>query len=171
MQTDAHDRTSITQLATQHGLDLIPETITINEIGLDFRVAIATAHNGERWSRIPVARMSCPEPLLRATLTTCCSVTGCSSPRLAYSKFSVNAYRFCPGAWLISRPRRLTGGTWMLRTRYTRIRWVNLAQLHSIDRQQVADTGIDIRHQMRCDRPLPTTSLKYRQSFRSLPAC
>lgn len=50
----ADDNASITELAAANGLNIRPETITINELGLDFRVAIAEANDGTRWVlRIP----------------------------------------------------------------------------------------------------------------------
>ena len=40
--------------ASDHGLDIVPETITVNELGLDFQVAIAEAVDGQSWVlRIP----------------------------------------------------------------------------------------------------------------------
>lgn len=50
----AADATAITRLAAEHNLDVDPETITVNELGLDFRVAIVDAVDGQRWVlRIP----------------------------------------------------------------------------------------------------------------------
>lgn len=54
MQTESSDTESIRELAATHGLDIDSETITINELGLDFRVAIAEASDGDSWVlRIP----------------------------------------------------------------------------------------------------------------------
>lgn len=54
MDSSAADAPSITRLAAEHHLDVLPETITVNELGLDFRVAIADAVDGQRWVlRIP----------------------------------------------------------------------------------------------------------------------
>ncbi|WP_432791149.1 macrolide 2'-phosphotransferase [Brevibacterium sp. K11IcPPYGO002] len=48
------DPTIIRDLARAHGLDIITDSIVINELGLDFQVAIAEAVDGESWVlRIP----------------------------------------------------------------------------------------------------------------------
>lgn len=44
----------LTSLAASHGLDVDTDSLVINELGLDFRVAIAQATDGERWVlRVP----------------------------------------------------------------------------------------------------------------------
>lgn len=54
MQTDRPEATGIRDLAQAHGLDIDPETIVVNELGLDFQVAIAEAVDGGSWVlRIP----------------------------------------------------------------------------------------------------------------------
>lgn len=45
MLADNAETTRICDLTSTHGLDLSPETITVNELGLEFQVAIAAA----RW--------------------------------------------------------------------------------------------------------------------------
>ncbi|MCU4296699.1 aminoglycoside phosphotransferase [Brevibacterium permense] len=48
------DPTTIRDLARAHGLDIITDSIVINELGLDFQVAIAEAVDGRSWVlRIP----------------------------------------------------------------------------------------------------------------------
>ncbi|GAA1796847.1 MULTISPECIES: macrolide 2'-phosphotransferase [Brevibacterium] len=45
---------AISELAAEHGLTLVPESVSIDEIGLDFRVAFAEAADGSAWVlRIP----------------------------------------------------------------------------------------------------------------------
>ena len=54
MPTARSDATTIRELGQAHGLNIVPETITINDIGLDFKVAIAEAVDGRSWVlRIP----------------------------------------------------------------------------------------------------------------------
>ncbi|MCF2571232.1 macrolide 2'-phosphotransferase [Brevibacterium sp. UCMA 11754] len=54
MPTDSSQTTTIRELASTHGLDIDPETINVNELGLDFQVAIAEAVDGQSWVlRIP----------------------------------------------------------------------------------------------------------------------
>lgn len=67
MPITSTDATAIRELAQDHGLDIVPETIAVNEIGLDFQVAIAEAVDGQSWVlRIPAARMSPIAPPSRA---------------------------------------------------------------------------------------------------------
>ena len=149
MQTDAHDRTSITQLAAQHGLDPIPETITMNEVGLDFRVAIATAHNGERWVlRIPRRSDVMPRATTEGRLLQrVAPLLDVAVPDWRIQSSALIAYPLLPGEPGLSVG--LDGSLdWHVDVEdpiYTHSLGEFLAQLHSIDRQQVADTGIDIR--------------------------
>ncbi|MBM6590276.1 macrolide 2'-phosphotransferase [Brevibacterium sp. RIT 803] len=54
MPTDSSQTTTIGELAGAHGLDIDPETLNVNELGLDFQVAIAEAVDGRSWVlRIP----------------------------------------------------------------------------------------------------------------------
>ncbi|MGC2940395.1 MULTISPECIES: macrolide 2'-phosphotransferase [unclassified Brevibacterium] len=48
------DRSNIRELARSHGLDIDADSIVVNELGLDFQVAIAEAADGRSWVlRIP----------------------------------------------------------------------------------------------------------------------
>ncbi|ARK32239.1 macrolide 2'-phosphotransferase [Halalkalibacter krulwichiae] len=50
---------NVTQLASRNGLDILEETIKINESGVDFRVAHANDYNGDKWIlRLPRRRES-----------------------------------------------------------------------------------------------------------------
>lgn len=55
METSSTDLAQqLTTLAARHGLELDGESLVINELGLDFRVAIARTTDGERWVlRVP----------------------------------------------------------------------------------------------------------------------
>lgn len=54
MPTTNSETTTIRELAESHGLDIDPKTIIVNELGLDFQVAIAKAVDGQSWVlRIP----------------------------------------------------------------------------------------------------------------------
>ena len=54
MSADSAEFTTILKLASDHGLDIVPETVTVNELGLDFQVAIAEVVDGRSWVlRIP----------------------------------------------------------------------------------------------------------------------
>ena len=48
------DLEELLALAADHGLDLVPDSLRTEEVGLDFRVAFARARDGQRWVlRIP----------------------------------------------------------------------------------------------------------------------
>lgn len=52
--TGANLVSQLTRLAADHGLQVDSESLVLNELGLDFRVAIAQAADGERWVlRVP----------------------------------------------------------------------------------------------------------------------
>lgn len=73
METGAGDHASLTELAAAHGLDIVPETIAVNDLGLDFRVAIAATADGQRWVlRIPQRPTSHPGPSWRGV---CCNAS------------------------------------------------------------------------------------------------
>lgn len=60
MSADSAEFTTILKLASDHGLDIVPETVTVNELGLDFQVAIAEVVDGQSWVlRIPRRPGSC----------------------------------------------------------------------------------------------------------------
>ena len=43
------DEKSILDLAKRHGLTLDPASLEVNEMGLDYRVVIASTASGDRW--------------------------------------------------------------------------------------------------------------------------
>ncbi|WFP15742.1 macrolide 2'-phosphotransferase [Citricoccus muralis] len=142
----AADATAITRLAAEHNLDVDPETITVNELGLDFRVAIVDAVDGQRWVlRIP----------RRAEVMTRAQVEGRVLQRIA-PRLSVDvpdwrihtetliAYPLLPGEpGLTLEP----DGTpvWHFDEHspvFSDSLGTMLAQLHSLDPETVDDTGI-----------------------------
>lgn len=147
MATETADSISIAELAAAHDLIIAPETITVNELGLDFRVAIAETSEGEPWVlRIPRR----PDVMPRADIEG--SLLQRIAPRLnvAVPDWRIHspdlvAYPILPG-----EPGLSIGddGTpeWHFDAEsatYTNSLGELLAQLHSIDLEEVSDTGID----------------------------
>lgn len=149
MPPTANDRTSIIRLATQHGLDLIPETLTINEIGLDFRVAIATTHSGERWVlRIPRRADVMPRATAEGRLLQrVAPLLDVAVPDWRIQSSELIAYPLLPGepGLSIGHDGALDWHLDVEDSTYTHSLGEFLAQLHSIEHRQVADTGIEIR--------------------------
>lgn len=146
MDSAAADASSITRLAAEHGLDVVPETITVNELGLDFRVALADAVDGQRWVlRIP----------RRAEVMTRADIEGrilqCIAPQLSVAvpdwrihTDALIAYPILPGEpGLTLQP----DGTpvWHFDEHspvFSDSLGTMLAQLHSLAPETVEETGI-----------------------------
>ena len=148
MQKGTADTTAIRDLAAAHGLDVDPETIAVNEIGLDFRVAIARSADGTSWVlRIP----------RRADVTARAEVEGrllqAVAPRLsvAVPDWRVRtpdliAYPLLPGepGLTIDDNGQPHWHFDVEAEEYSESLGDFLAELHSIDRQSVAPSGIEI---------------------------
>lgn len=149
METGAVDHAAITDLAAAHGLTIKPETISVNELGLDFRVAIAAATDGQKWVlRIP----------RRADVTQRAAVEGrllaAVAPRLdvAVPDWRVHtpeliAYPLLPGEPGLSIS---ADGTpeWHFDVEsetFATSLGDFLAQLHAVPTETVAESGIEAR--------------------------
>ncbi|GAB3817359.1 macrolide 2'-phosphotransferase MphH [Tessaracoccus terricola] len=149
MDTGAADNAAITDLAAAHDLTIRPETISVNELGLDFRVAIAAATDGQEWVlRIP----------RRADVTERAIVEGrllsAVAPRVdvAVPDWRVHtpeliAYPLLPGEPGLSIS---ADGTpeWHFDVesqRFATSLGDFLAQLHAVPAEEVADTGVETR--------------------------
>lgn len=148
MEAPAHDNATITDLAAAHGIHLIPETITINKLGLDFRVAIAETHDGERWVlRIPRR----PDVTHRATvegrfLQRIAPHLDVAVPDWQIHTAELIAYPLLPGAPGLTLTDEATPH-WHFEVEsptFAKSLGAFLAQLHSVDPQDVSDTGIDV---------------------------
>lgn len=148
MQPGATEYVSITNLAAAHDLAIVPETITLVDVGLDFQVALAETTKGEPWVlRIP----------RRPDVTSRAAVEGrflrCIAPRLevAVPDWRIHtdqliAYPLLPGEpGLTVDPQGQP--TWHFDTsslRYARSLGEVLAELHRINPEEVRSTGIEI---------------------------
>lgn len=143
------DNTSITQLAAAHGLVIQPDTIKLNELGLDFRVAIATADDGEDWVlRIPrrpdVTARADVEGRLLARIAPRLDV---AVPDWRIHTAALIAYPLLPGEPGLSIGEDGTP-EWHFDSEspvFNASLGDLLARLHSIDPAEVSDTGIEVR--------------------------
>lgn len=140
--------TSICRLAQQHGLDVDPSTLSVNELGLDFRVAIGRTVTGDAWVlRIPrrpdVAVRAAVEGRFLALLTPHLQV---AVPDWKIQTEQLIAYPLLPGEpglsidhagqpqWHFDRES----------PQYAQSLGDFLAQLHGIDPALVTDSGIEV---------------------------
>lgn len=149
MTTEATDRKSIADLAASHGLDVVPESISLNELGLDFRVAFAETDGAEKWVlRIPrradVAPRAAVEGRLLDRIQPHLDV---AIPNWRIHAADLIAYPLLPG-----EPGLTIGEdgepAWHFDVEsdaFAHSLGDLLAQLHSIDPEEVSTTGIDIR--------------------------
>lgn len=159
MNSLASDSASIIELAAANGLTLVPETIKINELGLDFRVAIAEAADGQRWVlRIPRR----PDVMPRATvegrlLKRVAPHLDVTVPDWRIQSADLIAYPLLPGEPGLTIA---DGGTptWHFNEEsptFSHSLGEFLAKLHGIGPDEVSDTGID-----------QLTPAEFRQSIR-----
>lgn len=145
----------ILQLAADHGLDLDPPSVVVNEMGLDFRVVLATAASatavsapGERWVlRIPRR----PDSMDRAEaegrlLTSVRPRLDAAVPDWRIHTTDLIAYPALPGDPGLTLDE--TGAPlWHLdiaSERYSRSLGAFLAQLHAIDPAVGARAGVGL---------------------------
>lgn len=140
------DHSAIVQLAAEHDLSILADTISINELGLDFRVAIADAIDGQRWVlRIPRR----PEVMTRAAvegrvLSRIAPLLDVAVPHWRIHSDTLIAYPLLPGdPGLTLRD----DGTpeWHFDEHspaFSNSLGAMLAQLHSIPAETVEGTGI-----------------------------
>lgn len=138
----------ISDLAAAHGLEIDPSTIVVSELGLDFRVAIAEAADGRSWvMRIPRRSDAADRARVEGRLLAAIG------PELSFSvpdwKIHTDdliAYPLLPGSPGLSiddagQPR------WhfdLESADYARSLGDVLAELHAVDEEIVADSGIPI---------------------------
>lgn len=130
--------TDVLTLANEHGLTLDPSTVTLNEAGLDFRVAMAAAVDGKRWvlrmpRRSDVAAKLDDEARILQTVKEALPVAvpdwRIVSPRLV-------AYPLLPGHPGLTLDPQTSAPIWHLDVsspRYAVAFGRLLAQLHAID--------------------------------------
>lgn len=141
-------RADLHALAARHGLDVDPATLTVNEAGLDFRVAIATATTGERWVlRVP-RRPDMGEQIAAeaGVLDLVASELPVAVPAWAVRTSELVAYRALPG-----EPGLTIDGSgtlhWRLdisSPRYAEELGRLLATLHGIDVERARSAGVPV---------------------------
>lgn len=148
--TDApDDLEELLTLAAEHGLDLDGGSLRTEEIGLDFRVAIAHGADGEDWVlRIPRR----PEVLGRAAvegrlLTFLAPHLDVAVPEWRIVSDTLIAYPLLPGAPGLSLEAdgSVTWHVDMASADYAASLGRTVAQLHAVDAAAAAVTGIDVR--------------------------
>lgn len=149
------DDPQILRLAAEHGLDLDPRSLAVNEMGLDFRVALATtasttvvADAGQRWVlRIPRR----PDAMDRADqegrlLTAIRPRLDAAVPDWRVHTADLIAYPALPGAPGLTLDEA-GGPVWHLdiaSERYSRSLGAFLAQLHAIDPAEATGAGVGL---------------------------
>lgn len=145
----------ILELAAAHGLDLDPASVAVNEMGLDFRVALATtastttvAGAGRRWVlRIPRR----PDAMDRAEAEGRLLATIRPHLDVAIPDWRVHATDLIAYPALPGEPGLTLDGSgapvWHLdiaSTRYARSLGAFLAQLHAVDPTQASGAGVEV---------------------------
>lgn len=143
------DRSAILSLAARHDLDLDPEDLRVIEAGLDFRVAIGRAADGQRW----VLRMPRrPDVLDRAEVEG--RLLELVAPRLSIAvpdwrirSAELIAYPLLPGEPGLTLAEDGTP-QWHVdvsSTTYSAMLGQVIAQLHAIDVEEARATGVEVR--------------------------
>lgn len=146
MVTDlGHD---LTALAARHGLHLDPDTLSINEAGLDFRVGIGSTPTGERWIlRVPRrSDMAAQIAAEAAVLDLVAAELPVAVPRWTVRTSELVAYRALPGEPGLTIDA--TGALhWRLDVgsrRYAEAFGRLLARLHAIDPGKARAAGAEV---------------------------
>lgn len=136
-------------LAADHDLDLLGDSLRTEEVGLDFRVAFARARDGQDWVlRIPRR----PEVLPRAAVEG--HLLAVVAPRLEVaipdwriSTERLIAYPLLPGTpgLTVRADGTVDWHVDMASTEYARCLGAFIAQLHAVDAEAAAETGIPSR--------------------------
>lgn len=145
---ETSERASIVELAAAHGLQLEAASLAVNELGLDFKVAIGSAPGGERWVlRIPRR----PDVIDRAKvegefLKRIGALLAVAIPDWKIHTDELIAYPLLPGEPGLTLG---SGGEpqWHFDVEspaYAHSLGDFLAQLHGIDRDLVAGSGIEV---------------------------
>ena len=143
------DLDALLELASSHGLELEATTVRTEEIGLDFRVAIATATDGQDWVlRIPrrpdvLERAGIERELLRMVAPH----LEIAVPDWRISTSELIAYPLLPGApgLSIEADGTVTWRVDMSSRVYAASLGTAVARLHAVDAEAAAATGIEVR--------------------------
>ncbi|SMY12910.1 macrolide 2'-phosphotransferase [Brevibacterium jeotgali] len=137
------------RIASDHGLDLDPTTITVNEMGLDFRVVIARTVTGDWWTlRFPrrpdvLGRADVENRLLRRVAPH----LSVSVPDWRIHSPDLIAYPLLPGepGLTLTEQGEPRWHTDVSSDAYSETLGDFLSELHGIDPAEVTGTGIEVR--------------------------
>lgn len=140
---------TVHRIAAGHGLDLDPSTIAVNEMGLDFRVAIARTRGGDSWVlRLPRR----PDVLDRAgvegrLLHLVAPHLSTAVPDWRIQSPDLIAYPLLPGepGLTLTDQGEPHWHTDVSSDAYSESLGDFLAELHGIEPAAVADSGIEVR--------------------------
>ena len=140
------DLEELLALAADHGLDLVPDSLRTEEVGLDFRVAFARARDGQRWVlRIPRRAEVLPRAAIEGRLLALLAPRlDVAVPDWRISTERLIAYPLLPGTPGLTV--RADGAVdWhvdMASTEFASTLGAFIAQLHAVDPVEAAATGI-----------------------------
>jgi macrolide phosphotransferase len=168
------DLEELLALATDHGLDLVADSLRTEEIGLDFRVAFARARDGQQWVlRIPRR----PEVLSRAAiegrlLTVLAPQLDVAIPDWRVSTDRLIAYPLLPGVpgLTVRGDGTVDWHVDMASTEYARSLGAVIAQLHAADPDAAAATGIPSRTPAQVRESWRADLAQVAESFEIAPA-
>ncbi|ATG54279.1 aminoglycoside phosphotransferase [Brachybacterium ginsengisoli] len=143
------DLEDLLALAAAHGLDLVGSTLRTEEVGLDFRVAIAGATDGSRWVlRIPrraeVLERAAVEGELLRTISPLLEI---AVPDWRIRTTELIAYPLLPGSpgLTVRADGTVDWHVDMSSPAYAVSLGTAVARLHAIDAEVAAATGIEVR--------------------------
>ncbi|MFA7585445.1 MAG: macrolide 2'-phosphotransferase [Novosphingobium sp.] len=145
---DADVRNAV-ELARSHGLSLIAETTSFNEMGLDYRVGFATDTDGQRWVlRLP-RREGLDEQAERegAVLELLKQKLPVAVPDWSIREKDLIAYRLLPGQPGLTFDATTHEATWHFDRNapdYVATLGRTVAALHSISIEQATDAGMPV---------------------------
>lgn len=143
------DLEQLLALAADHGLDLAGDSLRTEEIGLDFRVAFARDREHRQWVlRIPRRADVLPRAAIEGRLLTALAPhLDVAIPDWRISTERLIAYPLLPGApgLTVRADGEVDWHVDMASREYARDLGTFLAQLHAVDVEQAAATGIPVR--------------------------
>jgi macrolide phosphotransferase len=168
------DLAALLALAADHGLDLVGDTLTTEEVGLDFRVAFARAADGEQWVlRIPRRAEVLPRAEIEGRLLRVLAPhLDVAIPDWRIRTERLIAYPLLPGTPGLTV--RADGAVdWhvdIASTAYARSLGAFVAQLHAADPHAAAETGIPSRSPAQVRETWRTNLARVAEGFTIAPA-
>ncbi|WP_338012446.1 phosphotransferase [Rhodococcus pyridinivorans] len=171
------DVTDALALAARHDLHLSAHGVTVNEAGLDYRVALASDDTGRRWVlRIPrrpdVSAKTADELRILDLVGPVLAEDGIAVPRWEIHSPDLVAYRALPGAPGLTL-NDAGEPVWHMDpadARYAERLGRLLARLHSIDVERAGVAGIEVRTPARARQAWRDDIARVRDAFTVAPA-